>query len=361
MPTELEELIEFLGSPRPEIRQLALEYAQGYSQGLQSDIFLHPDLKPIKDLKVIVNDIAPRAKIALAILINLCDKASVISNLEADDAFLELLLSKITDKSYPNADLCAMLLANMTKSDKLARLIDLKRAVPEGVSTSEYAMDQLMDCFVKGAEKKLNPEATYDYLSYVMADLSRLPSGRQYFITRRDYDDVIPVSKLVVFTEHKSNIRRKGVASTIKNCCFDTASHKTFLEENEVNLLPYLLLPLMGPEEYDDDDTDGMPLEIQLLPPDKERDTDMHILVTHLESLLLLTSTRAGREFMRKSKVYPIIRETHMNVEDDDVRDACDRIVQVLMPEVDNADDVHFGQEAHEEEDDNDDEIMEIL
>jgi hypothetical protein len=109
-----------------------------------------------------------------------------------------------------------MLLANMTKSDKLARLVGLKRATPKHVSNSAYAMDQLMDCFVKGAGKELNQEADYDFLSYVFADISRLPSGRQYFITRRDYDDVIPISKLVVFTEHKSNIRRKGVASTIK-------------------------------------------------------------------------------------------------------------------------------------------------
>lgn len=66
-----------------------------------------------------------------------------------------------------------------------------------------------------------------------------------------------------------------------------------------------------------------------MLPPDKTRDPDNHILVTHLESLLLLTSTRAGREKLRKSGVYPIVRETHMHVEDDDVEEACDRIVQV--------------------------------
>jgi hypothetical protein len=163
-----------------------------------------------------------------------------------------------------------MLLANMSKSDKLGRLVGLKRAVPVGVSESAYAMDQLMDCFVKGAERGFNKEGNFDFLSYIFADVSRLPSGRQYFITKRDYDGVIPISKLVVFTEHKSLIRRKGVASTIKyvptrsfklvevltrsrNCCFDLASHPTFLSPNEVNLLPYLLLPLMGSDEYLDE------------------------------------------------------------------------------------------------------------
>jgi len=39
----------------------ALEYAVGYSTGPQSTVFLEPDLKPIRDLKVIVNDIPVRA------------------------------------------------------------------------------------------------------------------------------------------------------------------------------------------------------------------------------------------------------------------------------------------------------------
>jgi len=336
----------------------ALEHAAGYSQGPQSDVFLTPDLKPVRDMKVIVNDIPPRAKHALTILINLCDKAAVLANLENDDAFLELLLSKITDKTYSNADQAAMLLANMSKSDKLGRLVGLKRAVPVGVSESAYAMDQLMDCFVKGAERGFNKEGNFDFLSYIFADVSRLPSGRQYFITKRDYDGVIPISKLVVFTEHKSLIRRKGVASTIKNCCFDLASHPTFLSPNEVNLLPYLLLPLMGSDEYLDEDSDGMPEEVQLLPPDKIRDPDNHILETHLESLLLLTSTRSGREYLRKAKVYPIIRETHLHSEDDDVQEACDRIVQVLMVEHDIAEDLP-PEEVDEDEDEDD--VVEIL
>ena len=75
-----------------------------------------------------------------------------------------------------------------------------------------------------------------------------------------------------------------------------------------------------------------MPEEVQLLPPDKTRDPDPHILVTHLESLLLLTSTRAGRGCLRAAKVYPVVRETHLHVEDMGVTEACDRIVQVSSP-----------------------------
>ena len=98
-----------------------------------------------------------------------------------------------------------------------------------------------------------------------------------------------------------------------------------------------------------------MPDELQLLPPDKTRNPDNHILITHLKSLLLLTSTKACREQMQERGVYPIIRELHLHINDDNVEDACDRIVQVLMAEVDLAEDV-----GHKVEDDEND-VVDIL
>lgn len=224
-----------------------------------------------------------------------------------------------------------MLLANVVKSEKMTRLLTMKRKVPEGVSTSANVIDQLMDCFVKGAEGGLNKHVNYDYLSYVFADVSKSEEGRAYFTTRQDYDGVVPVTKLTVFTEHDSAIRRRGVASTLKNVAFDIPFHPTLFADDEANLLPYILLPIMGPEEFDEEDAMDMLPDLQLLPPDKKRDSDPNIILTHLETLLLLTTTREGRDQMRAVKVYPIIRECHLQVDDEGVREACDRLVQVLM------------------------------
>lgn len=188
-----------------------------------------------------------------------------------------------------------------------------------------------MDCFVKGAEGTLNKSANFDYLSYFFADISKSEEGRAYFTSRQDYDGVVPVTKLTVFTEHKSSIRRRGVASTIKNVAFDIPFHPTLFSEDEANLLPYILLPIMGAEEFTEEESMAMLPDLQLLPPDKQRDSDNGIVTTHLETLLLLTTTREGRDIMREIKVYPIIRECHLHVEDEGVREACDRLVQVLM------------------------------
>ena len=67
-----------------------------------------------------------------------------------------------------------MLLANMAKSDSMDRILKLNRAVPKDLSESPNAMDQLMDCFVKGAEGHYNKHADFDYLSYFFADMAKV-------------------------------------------------------------------------------------------------------------------------------------------------------------------------------------------
>lgn len=67
-----------------------------------------------------------------------------------------------------------MLFANLAKADETLRLLTMKRAIPKPLSTSALAMDQLMDCFVKGSGGSYNKHADYDYLSYFFADLAKV-------------------------------------------------------------------------------------------------------------------------------------------------------------------------------------------
>lgn len=84
-------------------------------------------------------------------------------------------LNWLQNAKEPNADLIAMLLANMAKSDHLKRILTLTRAIThKTLSPSKQAMDQLMDCFVKGAEGRYNEDANYDYLAYLFADLAKV-------------------------------------------------------------------------------------------------------------------------------------------------------------------------------------------
>ena len=212
-------------------------------------------------------------------------------------------------------------------------MLTLELPVPPSATgpKSPLAINQLLDLFVSGSSAT-SSEQNYDYLSYLLADLSATHAPiRTYFLTPQSYDSVIPLSKIVVFTEHSSLIRRKGVASTIKNVSFDVSQHSTLLDEDKINILPYLLLPLTGNEEFSAEDLDAMLPDLQLLPPDKKRESDNEVIVTHVETLMLLTTTRQEREKVRAAGVYPVIRVLHEAVEDESVREVCERLVNVLM------------------------------
>ncbi|KAK3487747.1 uncharacterized protein B0T23DRAFT_431389 [Neurospora hispaniola] len=351
MPTELEELVGFIASPNANIRLLATENLVPFSAS-QPALFKTDELTPIKHLKFLIRDHPKIAEHALTCLINLTAEKDVLEYVATDDRFLGILLGLLVEPDEVNANLMAMLLANLTKWDGLKSLLNRKQPAPEKLKSDDRVINQLMDLFVKGADGTYNKHADYDYLSYVFADLSKHEEIRHYFVNRQDYDDVIPINKIKVFTEHKSDIRRKGVASIIKNAAFDIPSHPAFLDEDDVNILPYILLPIMGGEVYPEDEALEMLTDLQLLPPDKQRDPDSSNILTHLETLTLLTTTRAGRDLMRSISVYPIVRETHLRVNDEAVQDACERLVNVLMRDEAEGEEIEGGAATAEEEDD---------
>ena len=156
-----------------------------------------------------------------------------------------------------------------------------------------------------------------------------------------------PLSKIIAFTEHANTIRRGGVVSTIKNCAFHSASHKAMLSPESdsvavppseitapgVDVLAAILLPLAGPEELDLEEQEKLPDALQLLPPDKKREPDHVLRITHIETLLLLCTTRWGRDYLREKAVYEIVRVMHENETVDKVSEHVERLVQLLKGE----------------------------
>jgi len=330
MPTELEELVDFIIHPNPQIRLLAAEGLIPYSLS-QPSIFKADNFKPIENLKKLIKDHPKVAEHVLTILINLTADQEILEKVASDDKFLDDLLGYVVLPEEPNANLHSMLLANLAKYDGFKKIIDRKQPPQKGLETDELVVNQLLDLFVKGADGTYNKNADFDHLAYLFADLSKHAEFRQHFLKQQDYDSVIPLNKIKVFTEHKSDVRRKGVASAIKNIAFEIPCHAQLIAEDEIDILPYILLPITGSEEYDEDDMMDMLADLQLLPPDKERDSDPNIIQTHIETLMLLTTTKEVRDYLSKVKVYPIVRETHMRVDNEGVQDACERLVQVLM------------------------------
>lgn len=363
MPTELEELVSFLHSPQPAVVLIALDNLVGYSQGVHQSVFSYDNYEAIKDLKKLSQDKGKTTvSQSVTILANLCDDVTMRELIVKDKEYLKYLVTAIISPTNLNADLMCILLTNLAKNDAINALFDFeiehKTEELKKVFKSNKALDCLMDCFVKGADRTLNKYANYDYLSYFFADISRFQKGRDYFITEQEYDHVMPITKLLVFTEYyDSKIRREGVASTIKNSLFDVKSHPELINNEKINLLPYILLPIAGPEDIDEDDMFNLPDELQLLPSDKKRDPVDSIICSHLESLLLLCSSRDIRELLREKSVYPLIRELHKATESEEVGELSERLVQLLMRDEAPIEEV----EGEDMDEDSDEEIVEVL
>ncbi|KAF8327178.1 uncharacterized protein EI90DRAFT_2975172 [Cantharellus anzutake] len=221
------------------------------------------------------------------------------------------------------------------------------RAASGTVSISENDPDKKAD-----APESIMRKGELHFLASVFANVSVYPAARQIFLTpapseigMRDKDSApleYPLSKLVAFTEHPNIIRRRGVVSTIKNCAFDTSKHKVLLapersidtaEKNAqagVGLLPAILLPLAGPEEFDLEEMESLPPALQFLPPTKRRELDPLLRLTHVETLLLLCTTRKGRESLRENGVYLVVRALHLVETDERVGVQILRLVSLL-------------------------------
>ncbi|KAF9978443.1 hypothetical protein BGZ73_002339 [Actinomortierella ambigua] len=318
-----------------EIRQIAIHNLVGFTPKSSEffKVFLAHAKTLVKDLKKLTSDDVAIAHDALRALINLSSEDVITAELDDADFTKHLIQDIIVSKTNILADLGCMLLSNMSKRESIAdKIIDMTLKPVDGITTWTTALGQLADVFNKGADKGYNKECNYDFLSGVFATIAMLPKGRT-LLFQKDQDGVSALSKVVCFTEHPSVIRRGGSITTIKNACFSVENHPAMLDENDINVLPYLLLPLCGPEEFDLDDMEDMPQEIQLLPPEKKRESDAHLRETLLEAIVLLTSTKDGRAYLRAKKTYPVIQKMHLAEESDRVQEIAEQIVQMLMRE----------------------------
>ncbi|WWC92461.1 uncharacterized protein L201_007419 [Kwoniella dendrophila CBS 6074] len=210
---------------------------------------------------------------------------------------------------------------------------------------------------VKEGKSESKRKGECHFLSSVFANISMAPSTRHLLLTPRppfphpstadpsDQDEPL-LSKIVVYTEHPDTIRRGGALGCIKNCAMDRGSMGWLLASEHdrvrlpsdptrrvkgVDVLPYVLSPLMGPEEYDIDEMESLPPTLQFLPPEKQRERDTVLRMMGVEILLLLCTTFTGREALRTRGAYNVVRELHKVETDQQIIDSITRLVNLLQ------------------------------
>ncbi|XP_011863730.1 PREDICTED: protein HGH1 homolog [Vollenhovia emeryi] len=337
----LRELAEYLSTnTRFDLRLCALNHVLHVTATADGRELLLKLPETLKQLVTFVQDSsAPISKCAAQTLVNVTgDEAGtnamlIISessnstekstsgsaNQEPSQNLIKICLRCIMDKSNTLADVCCMILSNMTRPFHLVdRVVNL-------IEQSGYSWDEIVAAFTA---KQYNTKGEkLHYLGPVFSNLSQSPHVRRYLMDR----DRCVLQRLLPFTEYSDSlIRRGGVIGTLKNCTFDTEHHEWLLSP-EVDLLSYLLLPLAGPEELDDEDNDKLPINLQYLPETKTREADPDIRFMLLEALNQLCATKVARQILREKNTYVILRELHKWEKDKSCLLACENVVDILI------------------------------
>lgn len=173
-----------------------------------------------------------------------------------------------------------------------------------------------------------SPQSSTDALSL------QFPTFVTYLTAPLPHTPLDPLTLFLPHTIHASPIRRLGTASLLKNITFSHADIPYLLQPAHSMLLP-LLLPLCSSnqEGLSEEEMDCLPEECQYLTEEHQQEQDLEILKLHLETLWLL-ATRGGvegRQLVKDGGTYPVIRELHLQIDDESVRRGCERIVDVIM------------------------------
>eukprot|EP00039_Didymoeca_costata_P007176 m.97062 g.97062 ORF g.97062 m.97062 type:complete len:377 (-) comp13575_c0_seq5:40-1170(-) len=323
---DIADLIKLLSlEARGDVRGTAMEYVLGVTADKNAGpAFFHKKKELVHAVSEVTKDkrYLPVAREAWLALVNISAMGDEHLEQLTNEGCLERGLEIVLDTESTFPDEVSMLLGNLTRREESAkRLLAIKG------ENGKSIIFKLCDIFCKGPA--YNKKGTFHHLANVLLNVTQLIEGRQEIMLRAGTGCVL--QKLLPFTLNQDSIiRRGGVISTIRNCCFSSGDHEWLLSD-EVDILPHILLPLIGPEELDEDDMDGMPDELQYQPEDKEREADADLRKLLIECLFQLCSTKEARKIMRDKKVYPVLRELHKWEPEEDVQNRCEEVVQLLI------------------------------
>lgn len=309
----IDEIYEYLTDPKMEVRRMAVELLAGLSEQADATALLASD--PAKYLSRLFSKLADQPSIAALAwdaLINFSVDGEVA--LYLFDRHGERILSCVTSSELVFTEAATKLLSNITKHAD-------RRPAPMAA-----LLPTLLPLYRAG--RKHNAHCDYAFLASVLADLSNTREGRLFFL-----EDLRRLEGLLPDLHSTSVVRRGGVATIIKNCLFETDYHARILtkEREEDFIITTLAGRLLDQRSsLSPAEREQLPVELQLL--DKmEAEPDMVVRSLVIESLIILGTTREGRETIRVKEIYPILREWHRLEQEDDMKALIERLVELLI------------------------------
>ncbi|KAG1685007.1 hypothetical protein DVH05_010749 [Phytophthora capsici] len=336
----MEELVSFLSHPRPELRKSASSLLinmtasdQGMFQLLQLKKF-----DVVQALCRVVSDMRPIAEDAIKALINLTAANPTACERALKFDLLNRVMTQVEDDEWRLTDFSMMLLANVTTTPEGAKALlgyD-EKSTDDTIALREKKIRTLTNSFLEGEPEPDGVESStgepkwddeYQYVANILANISQLEQGRDFLLKMRQSTSL--AGALLPQLKSPNVVRRRGVTAALKNLCFDTDNH--FYLYDQLDIPTHMMVLLAGPEELDADDKLGMNPVVYSQGDKKKREHDRLVRLAAVDCLLLLCTTRNGRKELRRKKVYPIIRNAHLEEGDEKIGDQIYKLVDFLI------------------------------
>jgi Domain of unknown function (DUF383)/Domain of unknown function (DUF384) len=374
-----QDLLEFLQSPRADLRVAAMEAVLAASTSEVTKILLQRNV--VVPLVRSCSHPDPVGVTALKTLLHLTSRDESYESQCIEDMIDAGALGRVTEIALSSSssddneewkvrvNWSLALMANMTRTERgavelVGRILpdEAIQEAPEEVLPTKPALELLLRRFLNDAyvhwddddiedtqddsnltgkskimetdtaELESRSNDPYQHFAAVLMNSAQTEAGRRFLLKLiyRDHGKATCLLQaLLPYLKSKNPIRRRGIAGTVKNCCLETDSAWWLL--NEINLIRHLLYPLAGPEELDVDEKRGLDPDLWLEGPDKVREPDSKTRLYLVESILLLCATgRKSRETIRLAKTYVILKWADMVEEEESVSERINECVQYL-------------------------------
>jgi len=314
------ELVPFLRDPKKEVRHIAVQNLAGFSSAPEAQELLVKEKNLIPTLKILLFDVDYIARESYVCLLQFSTNTAFAHKM-LEAKLIPHLMEVVCDKESIFIEVALLILGNLTRIQEGSEALLQKDTDFEGVFVYK-----LIQRFCQGERTEDPKDDKYKWIASIVTNLSQLEKGR--YILTKDGGELLMLVASANISNHA--IRKRGIAATIKNCCFNRESHMELLQKG---LLNFIVVPLMAtPADFTPEEIETMPIAAAtILLKDHTMETDRETILSLIESLVLLCSSKETRQYLRDSSLYPIVREFDLRQKDEDIKEEILKVVNFLI------------------------------
>ncbi|RCV42982.1 hypothetical protein SETIT_9G259500v2 [Setaria italica] len=328
MADEIDELIGFLSDPKPQVRSAAVDIVRGLTGG--EDGLRALTVRADRALPALLRLLASAAgsgagEAAADSLVNLSQDAALAARLAAlgaVDAAMDVIARRAGEQPALARSL-VMLLVNLTHvASGVAALLQVGDEKVQGLYVAK-----LVRSFCRSSSDS-EEQDTFEYVASMLVNISKVEAGRRILMEpKRGL-----LKQIIRQFDSTNQLRKKGVAGTIRNCCFEADTQLQNLLSLAEYLWPALLLPVAGKKIYTEEDRSKMPLELSsALSHEREAVEDSEIRQHTLEAIYMIVLQDDGRRSFWSVNGPRILQVGYEDEEDPKVMEAYELIGSLLV------------------------------